>query len=439
MRNKIIQFIVGVPVATWVIAGFLAPYLFFYYSTLFLTSDVMPFTPYVPAFDPIGADFKVIINYSQMWLENKNPYEMGYMYPPFSIIFFAPLTFLPKQASYLVLSLLTFVAYVVSFSLAFKTTNIKASSYFVIAFVFVSGLFSYPLHFEIERGQYNFLVFFLCYLSIYFYYKHSGLRYLGYVLFTLAVQLKVFPFIFCLMFVYDWRNWRRDARRLLVLSLVNALLTVVLGTENLSNFLNAIKPENAQAWVWKGSHSILSFLTWIKIILVEDYHFVKIRSYVRPLEYLFLLITCLIALAAVMVVYLKKKREINPELFLIVTLAALLIPGISNDYKLPVLYIPFSMFLIETVQKFEMLQKNAFKLYFIGFIIVTSALFFSLNYSYTYKPPFLQNNFPVLFLLLVFCGIHQIIMWIYERASADLQFNRVAWRDSDDDGKQAEV
>lgn len=414
MRKKIVQFILNTPMIIWVIGGFLVPYLFFYFNTLFFETNFMRIDPYLPAIEPIGADIRAIIDYSSMWILNReNPYEAGYMYPPFSMIFFSPLVFMPEQVSYIGLSFLTIAAYTVAIVMILK--KYRDGSYFIAAIVFVTGLFSYPLHFEIERGQYNFIVFFLCYVSIHFFYNSPKYRYFGYLLFTLAVQLKVYPFIFCLMFLYDWRNWRRDLKLLIALATVNVVFLGALGPAKLSNFLNAIGSENAQDWVWKGNHSILSFLTWLKILLVENYQIREIREYVKPLEYLFLSITCIVVLVATGLVYVKKEKKMDMGLFFILTLAAMLIPGVSHDYKIPILFIPFSMLLMDLEKVFISLLNSAFKLYLVGFLFVVSTLFFSLTYSYIFKPFILQNNFPVLFLLLLVCGIHQVIMYIHKK------------------------
>ncbi|MFM6402861.1 MAG: hypothetical protein ACKPFF_39830, partial [Planktothrix sp.] len=64
---------------------------------------------------------------------------------------------------------------------------------------------------------------------------------------------------------------------MITLATVNVVFLGVLGPAKLSDFLNAIGSENAQDWVWKGNHSILSFLTWLKILLVENYQIREIR------------------------------------------------------------------------------------------------------------------------------------------------------------------
>lgn len=87
--------------------------------------------------------------------------------------------------------------------------------------LFFSGLFSYGLHFELERGQFNLLAFTCCLNTIYLFHYQCALRVLAYLLFCLAVQLKIYLAIFALLFVEDWRYWRESVRRIVGLAAIN--------------------------------------------------------------------------------------------------------------------------------------------------------------------------------------------------------------------------
>ena len=62
-----------------------------------------------------------------------------------------------------------------------------------MTFCFVTGLTSHGLQFELERGQFNVVAISLCLLAVYIFHYQVKYRHFGYLLFLVAVQLKVYP------------------------------------------------------------------------------------------------------------------------------------------------------------------------------------------------------------------------------------------------------
>jgi uncharacterized membrane protein len=63
---------------------------------------------------------------------------------------------------------------------------------------------SYELIHEIERGQWNLISIFLVYSALV--YKKEEKYILSILIFTLAIQIKVFPLIFIVLFIYNTNN-----------------------------------------------------------------------------------------------------------------------------------------------------------------------------------------------------------------------------------------
>jgi hypothetical protein len=97
--------------------------------------------------------------------------------------------------------------------------------------------------------------------------------------------------------------------------------------------------------------------------------------------------------------YRRPQSEPNAYLLMACTLCALLIPSISNDYKLAMLAGPFVLLLgleVRTQQGSGQTQLGGSIL-----LLALSLLYFSTLYSYICKPALLRNNAPALLLMLV--------------------------------------
>jgi len=96
---------------------------------------------------------------------------------------------------------------------------------------------------------------------------------------------------------------------------------------------------------------------------------------------------------------------LNPYLFSVCTILTLLIPSVSNDYKLPLIIGPLSI-VFNVFVGFRMNVRDALGsvlLVFVGAVAYSTTLF-----SYTNKPLILSNNLPGLLVVLLVVTIMSI-------------------------------
>ncbi len=189
-------------------------------------------------------------------MEHSTPYIRFNLYPPLTAVLFAPLVDIPFRVAYWLIALTTLGCYVF-ITLAFPMRVIKEPRTLpVLMLIFITGLFSYGLQFEIERGQFNVIAVACCFAAIWICHFRRKYRYFAYCLFSLSVQLKVFPLIFIVMLIRDWRDWKGNVALCLALSAANFALLFVLGPTVFFDFLEAIARQMAHPDIWRGNHSI---------------------------------------------------------------------------------------------------------------------------------------------------------------------------------------
>jgi len=90
-------------------------------------------------------------------------------------------------------------------------------------------------------------------------------------------------------------------------------------------------------------------------------------------------------------------KGFNPYLLLVCTLCALIIP-VSIDYTLPMLVAPLAIFL-SSVPRLSGSIGN--RIISILLVLIVSTSYTSLLFPFKYKPYFLNNSFPALFVILI--------------------------------------
>lgn len=387
---------------TAIVVGVLAAFFVFSIVPMLFNSDFrfQYFYRYLPDKYPIGLDLQTLLGRVQTWFELKTPYpgDIPQFYPPLTYAFFSPLTMVDYKTAFLITTLVALVSYVILTLLLPLRMNPKGS-HSIVYFLFAVSLFSYGLQFELERGQYNILTFLFVMLAVYIFHFHYRYRYIAYLLFSVAVQLKVFPAIFILMFIRDWRDWKGNIQRFLGIGLLNLTLLFILGPRVFFDFLNAVTQQVVTpSWNWNGNHSIQAF---VFNLMKDGYGLVtpealeSLRQYSSILTTTFLAIFALCLLLLLVLSYRQNENGLNPYLFLVCTLGALIIPT-SNDYTLSFLTAPVALlFAAIAVEKFK-------ARYLASLLILLAAFSFgSTLFPFKYKPYFLNNNFPALFLLLL--------------------------------------
>jgi Glycosyltransferase family 87 len=395
----------------WGLTGLLLAYFLFFIIPVFLNpSHQMQFVPYISTSGPIGGDLGQMLSYSQSWIAKQSPYIGKNLYPPFAALFFAPLVKLDFAISYTIIVISTLLCY---FVIAFLMPKImsKERSYSALpVLLFASGLFSFGLQFELERGQFNVIACSLCLAAIYLYHYKPRLKYLAYALFTVSIQLKIYPAIFILMFISDWRNWKSNFIKCAGILSLNFGLLFILGYRTFLDFWAAIHKQITSPNVWIGNHSISSFVELLYLNHEENgasSYFADLgidinRRFLMQYSWVFqavLLASVLACLILIILIGFKRRTNNgpNPNLLLACTIGALVVPAVSNDYTLAILASPTVIFVWEYLECKDQIHGEFISSLLIGIILFAYS---STLFPYVNRPLLIQNNFPALMIIL---------------------------------------
>lgn len=400
--QNVFRRVLELPTFAWVFAGFLVVYVLLVLIPMFLRPGMQMnyFTGYIPNLVPIGNDLTVMVDLIKGWVAgNRSPYAIQF-YPPLTYILFAPLLLLENPlALYRFFTLFTFVSYCL-LNLVLPLKIIDRKHFGLALLLFVTGLLSYGFQFELERGQYNVFTFLLCLTAIYVFHYHPRYRLLAYVLFSISIQLKLYPAIFIVIFVDDWRDWKRILRRFAGIGLFNLLLFFVMGYQTFWDFIRSVTAQVVSpSWIGVWNHSISSFVSVVRQDGLGLIPFETLRTFRQnagTVEALLILVFAVLFLCALAISYLRKKPGLDPYLLLACTVGALILP-ISYDYTLSLLTAPLLLFL----SGLSDMKKPVNKVASIVLTLAISATYFAILIPYSYRPYVLQNSFPLLFLLLI--------------------------------------
>ena len=294
---------------------------------------------------PRGLDYSAYQLFAHELVEGRSAYgkiaEAGpNPYPPFFSVFFAPLSVLPFQVSYIIWFWISVASLWATLLLSLKVAQTQHAV--LKSFLWFWALsFTYPVNFVLERGTPELFILFLMVAG--FFLLNSRRRKSGSLLFIFATHFKIYPLILGSLV---WL--KRGFRWALVFGCANIALLFVLGFTELRNFLSVLRgavlaPER---WLWSGNHSIKSFAyvlfktshpTWVKII--------------PTLVGVPLILVYLLSLARL--ILLERSSESpspNQKLGAICLFGMAcelmgLLPTFSHDYKLVIQCAPFLMFL----------------------------------------------------------------------------------------------
>jgi hypothetical protein len=398
--------------------------IFFLYPSLFNADHTFHPFELFPRLDPIGKDLSYNLDFSQAWLKNGSPYVGSNYYPPLETVFFAPLTALDFSLAYKIITFLSLLAYVAMFGLLLllRRESLFRSGWTIA--ILLTGVFSYGVLFELERGQYDLIAMALCIGAIYLFHFKPRYRIPAYVLFCLAIQLKVYPLIFIVAFIDYSQPVSTQIKRWGGLLLANFLLLFSIGLQPFLDFKQAMLTQlQYPGFAWLGNHSINSFMT-LPRFKPEDYsqntiQFVEQYGTFIQLVLLALVVVCLLFL--VILTYRKRLAPYNPYLILGCTLSCMLVPSTSHDYKLSLLG-PVVVYLALTLSEIKLRDKqSAIWMSLISGII---SLLFSISLSVLYYRPFwLQNSFPLLMGMLLLVVL-LFGMLIYRRDVTERNYAR---------------
>ncbi|MBI5945523.1 MAG: hypothetical protein HY864_14270 [Chloroflexi bacterium] len=418
---RFLNWLKELPMLTWVLAGFLITYVAFFITPMFFSMPprIRYFTTYLPDKFPVGTDLEVLINLTQRWFATgQSPFNIQF-YPPFTYIFLSPLLLAGGHLSiFRLVTIITIISFILS-SLIIPLLMTRRGDKSMIVMFFIAGLFSYGMQFELERGQDNVLAFLFSMSAIYIYHYHHSFRRYAYVLFSIAVQLKLYPAIFVVMLVKDWRDWKGNLRRAVLLGLFNFALLFIGGIGVFGEFINSVLTQMKNpGWSWTGNHSIKAFLSeFIEnkgFGLVNADTLIAIKENSALISSAFLVIFILAFLSALLLAYRRNEGNFDAMLFLVCMIGALIIP-ISNDYTLSILAAPVAMAFTAIIHNHYGRSKFAA----IFLVLIASVSYSTALYPFKYKAAYLQNLFPALFILLIAVTLLNLIMTAATNERAD--------------------
>ncbi len=394
----------GLRPQVWVVLGFLICYLFFFIAPVFFNSaGTMRFFEYVPVINPIGADLRQTLQQSESWaVHGQDPYVTHNQKPPLSTIVFAPLVVIDFVIAYRIVTVLTLLCYIFNALIFPLLIYRKTQPTAIMMLIFVAGLFSYGLHFEIERGQFDVITVGVSFFSIYLYHRCHRCRYLAYALFSVSVQLKIFPIVYVVMLIKDWTDWKHNIGRVLGIILFNIALLFVMGPKIFASFIRNITPHILEPYTWVGNHSVRSFVTITSMEVMKSFHLQDRELFATCCGLAQILLLGFVA-GCIAVPLLQECRRgakgINSYVLLNCTIAALLIPSVSHDYKLSILAGPVAIALdSDALPRMKNVGVQVMAMVMIGII---SLAYWSTMFSYTYKSSFMGNNLPSLIVMLL--------------------------------------
>ena len=372
--------ILNQPTFTWVVVGFAIAYVLFFIFPTFLNAESRFHysTGYLPEREHIGFDTRLTLDHIRVWFIGER--EPKYIFPALTTVLFTPLLLLRYPANFYVMTAITLVSYLV-LNLLLPLWIGKKENHLLLFFVFAISIFSYGLQFELETGQFYTIAMMLTVAAVYIFHKYPSYRIFAYVLFSISIQLKIFPALFVVMFVDDWQDWKGIIKRFAALGFANFALLFLLGYSYFSLFLSHLVDSGATTEL-TYNHSIYAFVTNLSA-----------PGWLEGFLYAYFFVCFFIVLGKA---YLQNEKGIHVNLLMACLIGGLMLPAISHDYNLPLLATPFV--LVMSAQN----VREAWWAKILSIVLITSASF---AYSATLfpsnaRPVDLENSFPFLFVIL---------------------------------------
>ena len=404
-RRQLGNFLLNLPLIDWVLFGFLFTFIALFVVPVYLNpASTMKFYQYIPVLSPIGHDFRDIVSSSYTWFHFGTVPTT--LYPPFTLIFFAPFTWLSYEVGYKILAGLILACYLFTTWILPRRMNNHTNTSAFALLIAVTGILSYGFQFELERGQWNLIAFSFCLASIYLFHKQPKYRWLAYLLFTLSVQLKLFPAIFVLTLIDDLSDWKSNLRRIFALGGINILALFILGPDPIFKTvmsLNRFSPGASSHF----NHSLVSFTLFLfsKGVLPQK----RLVLWLTANEWLpELLLFALFGSCFLIILSREFKRKatgFSPYIFLACFIGACIIPSISFDYKLSMLPACIAISIPEILLSEDGRQRPLVVI----LAFVFSAAYSFMLFSYINKPRILENDFPELLLILIISTILSVM------------------------------
>jgi Glycosyltransferase family 87 len=374
------------------LTGYVLCFVVFFVFSTFFSDSFMKFIKYIPRLNPVGADLHNILQYCRIWwIHGVSPYaDATLYYPPLAIILFLPLIFCSYKTAYCIVSVLTLLCFILSVAVFPPLISKKRDSISPYTVFFVlTGLTSYGLIFELERGQWNVIAMTCGVAACYFFLQ--GKRWAAYGLLSLGITLKVYPLIYIIFLLDTGATWKKNILRILCFGIINAALLFVLGWNMFADFFALISENVELPYVWVGNHSLRAFSMLIG----------KVAPQFQFLALFAMSIMVIVTLAAILLLVTLAWRSGDNHKWLallsVSTIGACLIPSVSHDYKLSL--VPFAVSLF--FHSVSAVNRAVTTFADWSCVCIISGMYGLMLFSYAYKPLWLGQNTIPLFAMLV--------------------------------------
>lgn len=399
--DRLARQVQSIPFVFWILAAFLSAYMFFFLQPVFLRSNVMQQFQPVAAADHLGIDLKMRLSWSAYSLDPSLPIPDGdgTVFPPLANLLFAPFLGLRFSTAYSLLTVMTVLLFVASCLIIPLLIGTRKRLAPVAVLICITGLVSYGLQFELERGQWNVIAVFLALLAVWIFHGLPQQRLVAYALFVLSVQFKVYPVVFIVLFIDNWRHWRENLRRLAALAGANLALLFVQGTRSFQIWMAGLSDWSASTWIWEGNPSIESAVSLLSQYADRQGWGGPFASAgVIQTALTLLVVACL---AAIIVHALRRPGSgPNPYYLLAAAIGCLLVPSGGYDYRLSMLGGPITLLLLaeESIDVMHVAPGGLLRRMAITLLAFAYA---STLFPPDLKPYYLANNFPALFAMVL--------------------------------------
>lgn len=401
--QRISTWLFNLPTFAWILVGFFITYIILFVLPVFLNSDrsISYLTRYIPEIRPIGRDLGFNTSSIANWLSGNGLYDFeNHYYPPLYAVVFSPFLLINYPMTFYVMTIIT-LSSIVIVGLVIPKLLVASEKREVIVLFFITVIFSYGMQFELERGQFNVFAFMLSLAAVYIFHRHHSFRLLAYLLISVSIQIKLYPIVYVLLLIKDWRDWKGNILRFVGLGMFNFSLLFILGYQTFVDFLGAIPNLMGAFWIRPYNHSLVSFVNEFASTgfgVFQD-SVTNIVSSNSTLIKAFLVLSYFICILIVVIrAYKNKDNDLNLDLLLICTIGALILPSVSIDYKLPLLSPSMALALSYSVKdNIGVYRKIAVS---IILILVAGAYSFTL-FSFVHRPALVANSFPLFMIILV--------------------------------------
>ncbi len=260
------------------------------------------------------------------------------VYLPFGYLVSYFLTSLPRNISleiFLGIFILIFMYYV--YKSMGKASEIKLRDYFVFTFL------TYPFLFAIDRANNEIVLFLFLALFIYFYQKEKYI--LSAFFLSLAISMKIYPAIFLILFVTD-KKYKEAAFAIFASAAMTLCgFAVFKGSikENIRGILDGFQYYRRVYiigdWGFGYGSSLFGYIKWLFLQTYGE-PYLKNSSIILRVYSIFSLVA-----SGVIFCYLLTFSKIFWQRIALLVFAAILLPFVSADYKLLLLFIPMFLYL----------------------------------------------------------------------------------------------